>query len=182
MLQYRPPKSHIWGHSLKSLAPEAIRSRFAAFMTATVAESRFVAGRLLVGQAKPVAESKPENLLARFERLLELPPQDGSFELTEPQFDKCLDEIIRDPELLKDPDTLVLLTEFLQVGAWKIDGREVKTSSLLTLGLGKHSYLTTLLSFNDRAEFDLVRQSFLDVGLCDLSEKHLREAKQRASY
>ena len=106
MYRYQPPKSSIWGHSLRNMKPARQRALFDEFLKKAVAEHSFTGGSLtlFVGsdpavqrlEARGISGHVTSNDVQRFQELFGAGDRDGAFySLTPPQCETALDEIIR---------------------------------------------------------------------------------------
>ena len=101
MYRYMPPKSSIWGHSLRNMAPARARERFGEFLRLAVAEHEFLPGGLMITRNLLGAQDSSQSILERFERVLGFKHMNGFFgSLTRVQFEQCFNELLADESLL----------------------------------------------------------------------------------
>ena len=193
MLKYQPPKSNIWGHSLRRMTPPDIVQRLSGFFAIAIAEHHFGTSHLSIHDSAEVAsvirkqstsgpfELSKETLeiVNRCGRLTGATPRYGYFNLTEAQFERCLETLISDPGVFGEPQTSVLFSRSWRITKWKIDSLEVSTESTLSVDFAADPHITTFLRFNNLTEFNFVRDAFTKTKLCKLNEKHLREVKPK---
>src|SRR5687768_12116467 len=125
MYRYSPPKSNIWGHSLRKMEPARQRDLFAEFLKRAVAEYSFEDGSLtlFIGEAPPFLPVEMQGQwghvtgedVRRFEQLLGCPARDGAFYSVAPE--KCelaLTELIQKSALL--PGSMLL--QSVHISKW----------------------------------------------------------------
>jgi hypothetical protein len=168
MYRYQPPKSAIWGHSLRNMKPVRQKALFNEFLSQAVAEYSFENGILTV-----LSGSANQRVL-RFEYLLDVISLNNSFNaLTPPQIDRCLAEIIGDDELIPD----LILLQPVKISAWLINGQKAATSSRVTLYYGSQPCISTFLRFDTVEQFQYIKEVLEDLRFCKLNEKHLKILK-----
>lgn len=182
MYRYTPPKSNIWGHSLRNMEPDRQRSLFQQFLKIAVADYQFKNGSLTIfaGSPPPFLQGQEpwghakESDVQAFEALLGASSRTGVFDALEPgQCDLALEEIISNPVVRPG----VLLSQVVEVRAWLIDGRRSATESLISLYYGMKPCLSTFLQFGTMEEFQFVKKVFSDLQFCTLNEKRLKPLK-----
>lgn len=180
MYRYMPPKSSIWGHSLRKMAPARQKHLFDAFLDRAVAERKITSASLLISSLGQPALNPIADVIQHFEILLNTTARSGHFtRLTEPQFDQCFATIKADPKLTSDMRGLLLLTQRLTVTKWRIDGTEFATNSHFDLSYGSSPSVTTFLTFESVDQFRFVQGVLAELRFCRLNEKHLKPVKTR---
>ena len=185
MYRYSPPKSNIWGHSLRKMEPERQKALFEEFLKKAVAEYSFTSGSLTlhIGSAPAFFPAEAQAMwghvtsedVRRFEQLLGATARDGSFyALTAPQCEAALVELIQRSALM--PGSLLLLG--VDISKWLIEGKPVETRSRIHLYYGLKPCISTFLQFETTAQFEFVRRVLSDLDFCKLNEKHLKPIKR----
>ena len=183
MYRYAPPKSNIWGHSLRNMEPARQRALFEEFLKQAVAEFSFADGSLTLfaGSAPPFLKGEgpwghaTENDIRRFEQLLGTVARNGSFySLTVQQCDLVLNEIIRNSALAPG----VLFVQMCNISNWLINGQRVATQSMINLNYGMKPCVSTFLQFETVEQFEFVKKVLSDLHFCTLNEKHLKPVKR----
>ena len=144
MLFYQPPKSSIWGHSLRGMPAARARALFTDFLGAAVGSYAWRASRM----------------------------QRGNEELPHDQFEACIQQIIAEQTAKKTSRAWV--AQHFDISAWRIHGHLIKTFSTITLYYGSGACISTHLQFDKKEHFDYIRQTLEDLGLCTLNEKYLK--------
>ena len=171
MLYYKPPKSSIWGHKLRKMRPDRQRKLTRDFFAEGVSEYKFEIGSLTI-------LSSSAQLIQRFERLLKVTAYKNQFSiLTQRQCQKCIDEIIKEPSF--QITRQLLLLQCFVISKWRIHNKKVVTNSRIMLFYGLQPCMSTFLQFNSHEEFLIIKNLLLDLGLCKLNEKHLKERSIR---
>jgi|SRR5688572_571877 len=182
MYRYSPPKSNIWGHSLRNMEPARQRTLFDEFLKRAVADYSFKNGSLTIFAGSPPAfleGQEPwghatDSDIQRFEHLLGAVAQNGAFHSLAPhQCEAALKEIIRDSAVTPG----VLLTQSADISKWLINGQPVATQSLIMLYYGMKPCISTFLEFQTVEQFQFVKQVLSDLQFCILNEKHLKPIK-----
>ncbi len=185
MYRYRPPKSNLWGHSLRKMEPLRQKELFDEFLKRAVAEHLFAGGSLslFVGSAPTYLPLDAQDLWGHvnshdvhmFERLLGTGARDGGFySLTPQQCEVSLNEIIRNSTLIPG----VLLLQSVDVSKWLIDDQPVTTDSNFRLHFGMMPSISTSLQFQTLEQFKFIQRVLSDLKFCKLNEKHLKPIKQ----
>jgi hypothetical protein len=183
MYRYSPPKSNIWGHSLRNMEPARQRALFAEFLKRAVTEYSFRAGSLTLfaGSPPPFLEGTgpwghaTASDIQRFERLLGAVAKNGGFHSLAPhQCEAALNEIIRDCTLIPG----VLLLQCADISKWCVNGQSVATASRIMLYYGFKPCISTFLEFHTIAQFQFVKQVLSDLRFCTLNEKHLKPIRR----
>ena len=176
MYRYSPPKSSIWGHSLRKMPPARERELLSKFLATAVAEYKFTNGILTISN-DPFRAT-----IQRFERLLGIAAKgNGFYSLTAQQCQQCLEEILRDDALTAGKTSSFSLLQGVAISKWRIHGQEIPTSSEITLYYGEHPCISTFLQFEDIGHFLFIRRVLEDLRLCKLSEKHLQPDKRKTA-
>jgi hypothetical protein len=185
MYRYSPPKSNIWGHSLRNMEPTRQKALFDEFLKRAVAEHSFTGGSLTLFVGLPPAFLPLEgqgpwghvtsNDVQRFEQLLGTGAREGAFySLTPQQCEMVLNEIIRNSALIPG----VMFLQSVEVSKWLIDGQPVTTQSRITLYFGTKPCVSTFLQFQTLDQFEFVKRVLSDLQFCKLNEKHLKPIKR----
>ena len=184
MYRYSPPKSNIWGHSLRKMTPAQQKGLFNDFLGRAVAEHSFTKGSLtlFVGSAPEFLPLEAQGMwghvtsndVQRFEQLLGTGSHNGMFNsLTPQQCEVALDEIIKNSALIPG----VVLLQSVDISKWLIEGRPVATQSQMMLYFGMKPCLSTFLEFQTTDEFEFIKRVLSDLQFCKLNEKHLKPIK-----
>ena len=187
MYRYSPPKSSIWGHSLRKMEPAKQRALFDEFLKKAVAAYSFTGGslRLLVGAAPGFLPVEMQGTwghvtsedVRRIEQLLGATALEGAFySLTPQQCDAALDEINRNRGMIPG----IMLTQGVTISQWLIHGRPTATQSMINLFYGMKPCISTFLQFETVEQFEFIRQVLEELHFCKLSEKHLKPMKRAA--
>ena len=183
MYRYSPPKSNIWGHSLRNMEPARQRTLLAEFLKRAVADYAFANGSLTIfaGAPPPFLEGQgswghaTESDIQHFEHLLGAVARNGSFNsLTPQQCEAALNEIIQDSALIPG----VLLVQSARISKWCINGQSAATQSHIMLYYGMKPCISTFLEFHTVEQFQFVKQVLSDLHFCTLNEKHLKPIKR----
>jgi hypothetical protein len=185
MYRYSPPKSNIWGHSLRKMEPTRQKALFDEFLKKAVAEHSFTGGSLTLytGSAPAFWPLEAQALwghvtsddVQRFEQLLGIETREGAFHsLTPQQCEMALNEIIQKSTLIPG----VMLLQGVDVSKWLIDGQPVATQSRLVLYFGWKPCISTFLQFQTLDQFEFVERVLADLQFCKLNEKHLKPIKR----
>lgn len=185
MYRYSPPKSNIWGHSLRKMEPARQRALFDEFLKQAVAEHSFVGGSLtfFTGAAPAFFPSESQGMwghvtsndVQRFEQLLGVAARQGSFHsLTPEQCEAALNEIIQNSKLI--PGSMLL--QRVEISKWLIEGQPVATQSWMVLYYGMKPCISTFLQFETTGQFEFIKRVLSDLDFCKLIEKHLKPIKR----
>lgn len=185
MYRYSPPKSNIWGHSLRKMEPTRQKALFDEFLKRAVAGHSFTGGSLTlhVGSAPSFLPLEAQGMwghvtsndVQRFEQLLGTGARDGAFySLTPQQCELALNEIIQNSTLIPG----VMLLQGVDVSKWLIDDQPVATQSRIVLYYGMKPCISTILQFQTIDQFEFVQQVLSDLQFCKLNEKHLKPIKR----
>jgi len=182
MYRYMPPKSSVWGHSLRRLRPAEAKARFGRFLAAAAGEHHPTGGNVFY---QPTTEtlfdhSRRDRCTAHFTRLLGLEDDPRWLSnLDSRQVELCLEELIRDDSLFVPGGDGAVVLAGVRISSWRMGDREVPTDSHIHVYYGACSRISTALTFNDLDEFSFVRQVLEEVVLCRLNEKHLKGKAER---
>jgi hypothetical protein len=150
MFYYLPPKSSIWGHSLRRMSAAREKALFEQFLESGVAESKFVSASA---------------------------QRNGFQMLTEQQCEQHLQSIIADGQAGRGEGNSILLVKHIAVSKWRIDGQQVATCSHFRLHYGQLPCISTFLIFDTMEHFRYIAALLQKIGLCKLNEKHLKRLK-----
>lgn len=171
MYQYKPPKSSVWGHSLRNMKPAKERELFQEFLQIAVAEYRVGQGSLSISSME--SPQLAARSVGHFERVLNAKSFNGFFpQLSEAQIDICFKELVLDEQLRVGQD--VILLEPISIAKWLVNGRQSVTHSLIVLYYGSSPLLSTFLHFDSLEEFQYIRDVLQSLNLCRLNDKHLK--------
>jgi len=131
MLRYQPPKSNIWGHSLRNMKPSKEWALASAFEERVVARAGLGTSLLQISPPMP-HDANRTDLIQTFERTLDRQSMRGFFKLTEPEFHLALDALGAQEDALPELPALITLSKFTQVLEWRVAGVVVPTSSTIT--------------------------------------------------
>ena len=177
MLRYQPPKSNIWGHSLRKMKPSKERAAADEFEKKTVAKSVLGASSLWI--ARVLADKAiGAELIQQFETALGKESKEGYFHIVEAEFETAFGVLVSLEDELPDLKAHVLLSRRVKVQEWLIDGVAVPTASTLSWDFGTRPGVSTFLQFNDRREFDFIAAAFEELKICRLNEKHLKPVRR----
>jgi hypothetical protein len=185
MFRYSPPKSNIWGHSLRKMEPTRQKALFDEFLKRAVAEHSFTGGSLTLHVGSPPTFLHLEAQEAwghvtsddvqRLEQLLGTGPRQGSFySLTAQQCEMALSDIIQNSAMIPG----VMLLQGVKVSRWLIDHQPVPTQSEFYLYYGMRPCVSTLLQFETVEQFEFIKRVLSDLNFCKLNEKHLKPIKR----
>ena len=185
MYSYRPPKSNIWGHSLRKIEPTRQKALFDEFLEKAVAEYSATGGSLtlFVGLAPTYIASDLQEMredpkraqVEHFEKLLGIPSHNnGSFySLTGQQCETALAELIQESGLMRGS----MLLQGFEISKWRIEGRPVELQSRIHLYYGVKPCISTFLRFETMEQFEFIKGVLSDLNFCKLNEKHLKPIK-----
>lgn len=177
-MYYSPPKSSVWGHSLRKMKPDIQRDRVNAFLSSCTAGHAFATGALFF---QPASFPPPDlsDFEEHFKKLLGLgDPQPGFSNLTEEQFELCFQELLRRPSLYEPGRQGATVTALYTISAWKVGGRPINTSSSLGVYYGGRPWIVPRFHFETDEIFEYLRTSLENVGLCKMNPKHIKGRKQ----
>ncbi len=149
MFFYQPPKSSIWGHSLRKMPAIKARELFAKFLEIAVAS--------YVSSAWTTQRNYKD------------------LDLTQEQFEFCWQEIIAEQtggNMGKES-----LAQVFIISAWRIHGKTTPTSSRITMFYGGSPCISMQLQFDRMEDFEYIKRTLEELGLCKLNEKHLKSRR-----
>ncbi len=175
VISYNPPKSSVWGHSTRRLAPGEFRRRVAEFLS--VATTQFETNQRILTipgihagldvQARNVVEQLHQEIGA---------PQDAAQDrqLSEEEFGVCLDVIAATPKTAM-PVSL-LLVQMHEVHCWNSPEplKSVPAKSWLLEYYGSTQCLSTALVFSSIDEYRWVKGTISRTIGIELNDKHVR--------
>lgn len=172
MFYYHPPKSSVWGHSLRKMPPAKERSLFQEFLQRAVAAHTVEIGTLSYLGLDRLGR------IRHFEQLLGAPSLNGGYySLTPEQFDRCFASILADDSL----QTGLMFTQVTSVSQWSIAGQPVPTESRFHLYYGIKPVVATSLRFETLEQYQYIKQVLMDLKLCTLKDLHLKPVKLRGA-
>lgn len=175
MLRYQPPKANVWGHSLRKMKPSIEIARAREFERRAVGSCQFATSSLMI--AKLVSgpnEPLPLSVIKFFEDELKVASRLGYFRFDEAEFERALNLLIKHESAGQEFPAFIILSRVVEITAWKINGTDVPTTSNMHWAFGTQPDISTFLTFNDRAEYEFIRQVLMELEICTLNEKHLR--------
>lgn len=178
MYRYQPPKSSVWGHSLRKMKPARERELFQEFLRLAVASYQVGEGSLGITSIGPAQSAQSvSSCVEHFERVLGTPSFNGFFPKLSPEsIEACFRELVSNEKWYLDSHALLL--QPFSITSWLVDGREVKTRSAIMVYYGSTPTLSTTLVFESLDEFHCVRRTLETLKLCRLNEKHLKAVKR----
>jgi len=179
-----PPKSSVWGHSLRKMKPDKEKMLIDNFFRKAVAEYHFSVGSIFfqrtldtLSNEDIVKESKNY-----FIELLDITPNEIALSnLSREQFDLCLNELLNNNDLFISGKSGIVLNASMQISKWLINYKEVSTESTLSVSYGAKPWISTFFTFSSMDEFDYIKGVLEELGICRLNEKYLKEKKQKKS-
>lgn len=181
MYRYMPPKSSVWGHSLRNMKPLRQKTLFDSFFEVAVAEHSFSSGTVFHQPSIDTLfdEDHPRQCREHFERLLGVESSPHSLaSLDKEQFDLCLNELIRNDSLYVSGKSGAVLMSGVEISKWRIKSQESPTESRISIYYGAKPRISTFLFFRDLEEFKFIDQVLGELGICRLNEKHLKRRKR----
>ena len=189
MIRYQPPKSAVWGHQVGRLAPKAIVDRCLEFLGAQCAIIDSQPSELIVGW-NPVAHALVSEVAAEIDRTLgqpttasENPGEDGHvFRQRRWQFQADNLPVIanwfeRLADGLKTEDVVAESSTFWTF-AWRDEPPPFvplqSPGGMFGVHLGQPHRITTMFSFRDVERYLGIKAYLAELGLAELSDKHLR--------
>jgi hypothetical protein len=182
LFTYKPPKSSVWGHSLRKIPPDQIRSRFREFLGIAVSEHILVGGSLLYQPTMDTVfkSDQQSDCMSHFARLLGGEKRTQSLgNLDSHEVETCLDELISNDSLYVLGGAGAVVMAGVRISRWRLRDLDSATHSLINIYYGANPRISTFLTFNEIEEFMFVRQALDDAGLCRLNEKHLKKRSDR---
>lgn len=184
MFRYAPPKSSIWGHKLRKMAAPRERQLVDEFLNLATVGSAFNNGSVSLPKVAPGWEPLPGaflDLIRLFEREIGGFPSDSGYyaNLNQTQFDFCYNQLLQAGALDVDNPASGHLSCLITIPRWRLHGREISTSSNLIVHYGPLPCLSTMFRFETVDDFYSVQKILSDIGLCNLSEKHLKPFKAK---
>lgn len=97
----------------------------------------------------------------------------------------CIAEFIKDEAAFRENDVHLSVWQTFTVSRWRARETEALTESKIIASYDIRPHLQTSLTFESMEQFQFVREVLSSIGLCQLSEKHLKlvrstSAKARA--
>jgi hypothetical protein len=193
-MYYRPPKSSIWGHSLRKMKPALQRERLDEFFIGAVCDYSFSSGSVtylpftsrdsLVRTLSSLARWK--NSITRFNshfmELLGVSDSEYTLSnLSEAQFEVCFQELLSDSSLFESGKYGVSLIAYYDISSWRVGDKTVETDSSLGVHYGARPWLSTTFGFDSMEVFYHLRETLESAGLCRLNPKHIKGRKKSKS-
>ena len=182
-MRYSPPKSSVWGHSLRKMRPDKQKVLFDNFFDLAVDESCFHTGsvyylpdlqEIMQTNRRSTQSLNPEFNKYFMNLLNPVNPQLEFFRLSEEQFGLCLDEIIKNSNLYVPGKYGAVVTAGYQIKAWKINGKSVPTDSYLHIYYGAKPHITPRFYFDEISAFEYLKQILEELKICKLNPKHIK--------
>ena len=175
MYRYRPPKSSIWGHGLRRMPAARAHQLIAFFLARAAAQSAFRSASVWTSGAD-------EETVARYEALAGASSNHGHIRgVTYEASEACLAEFIKDEAAFRKNDVRLSIWQTFSISKWRSTKTEALTESELVAMYDTWPHLQTSLTFESMEQFHFVRDALAEVGLCQLSEKHLKPVRARAA-
>jgi hypothetical protein len=176
-----PPKSSVWGHSLRSMKPSREKFLLDTFLETAAAEYCFASGSVFYQPSMETLfnEQPGRECRSHFESILGVESSPHSLtNLGKEQFDLCLNELISNDSLYISGSSGAVLMNSIEISKWRIKGEESSTKSLMNIFYGAKPRISTFLAFRNLEEFNFVNQDLEKLGICRLNEKHLKIKKK----
>ena len=171
MYRYQPPKSSVWGHSLRRMPILRAKDLIRRFFDLCVAEHRFWSATLFPYEAD-------EGIVARYERLAGGRVQGGRIaNLTYEQSEACLAELLKDEALFRANEIHLSLLQQFKISKWRVGYSEPLTDSYLGISYEIWPHIETAFQFDSVDQFKQVRRVLSEIGLCVLNERHLKPVR-----
>lgn len=184
MYRYMPPKSSVWGHSLRKMKPDNQKILIDEFLQTAVAEHQFSSGSIIYQRSFETLfdDNIANESKSYFIKLLSTISGEADLSsLNAEQFDLCLRALQNDNSLFISGKSGITLTSTIKISKWLIDNTEVPTESSLSVSYGAKPWLTTFFTFSDIDEFNYIKHVFNELGICRLNEKHLKTVRRKNS-
>ena len=176
-MRYSPPKSSCWGHSLRKMKPEKQKELFGKFFDFAIAEFSFSSGSIFYQPTMQdfVQRNSRFEFDEYFQKLLKIDRAQPRFSnLSKKQFDKCLNELIKNPDLFVSGKSGATVTASYEIKAWKIKNNIVPTNSMLHIYFGAKPIITPMFHFKEMVEFEYLKQVFEELKIYKLNPKHIK--------
>ncbi|MCR9115804.1 MAG: hypothetical protein NXI22_02515 [bacterium] len=172
MLRYSPPKSSVWGHTMKRKPPQEFRECVVAFLEE--AAGKYTATCQLITNAGDafVESLRAETKISATSHRLRT---HGT--ISESEFEACLDWIVANPNKVPGiKDGFVFnLSRYFHIDFWKCAEHEGSANlSTLVEGYGTLQHLGTQLIFSDADEYHQIKALVKRFFGLQLNDKHVR--------
>jgi hypothetical protein len=184
MLRYRPPKSSIWGHKLRKMEPQRQKQLLDQFLQLATAENAFNNGTVFFPKVRSSGGPLPaafSDVNALFEREFSQDARktrDGLFGINEVEFNFCFYQLLQAGALDPAHPCSAHVSGLIVISKWSLNRREIPTKSTLISHYGPLPAVSTMFQFETIDDFHGVQKILSDLGLCQLSEKHLKTTKR----
>jgi hypothetical protein len=183
MVFYRPPKSSIWGHSLRKMKPSvqlektnelknilSYECEQELFDIVFYDDSRY---------KKKVAEIDFNNVCEMFKSYIDCQifTPGTNYKMNELQFQLALEKLKSFEAMFSKITTDIVLSHRLNIKGWHINNTYVKTNAEITHVYGTSPHIGTEILFNNRNEFYYLKNLLGTLGLCELNEKYLSKER-----
>lgn len=195
MLRYSPPKSQIWGHQVGRLPATVIVQRCLGFLDSHCLVINSQPSELSIGWNDGAQAKATENVVRQADQLLGQPtaanetPRDGGlyrqrrwqFSAEQlPVVATWFDELA---DLPRTRDVVAQASTFWMF-AWRDEPAPLRpmesAGGMLGIHLGRPHRITTMFSFRDLDRYASIKAALGELGLAELSDKHLRPKPDRA--
>lgn len=177
-MYYSPPKSSLWGHSLRGMRPDVLRERCDGFLARTASGTSYATGSVFL-QPGPSSPLNRDRFEVHFTTLLGVDDALRSFSgLDEARFELCFQELLDHPELYEPGRCGVVVSAMYSIDRWKIGDRVEPTQSAVSLLYGAMSVIVPRFEFATMETFDHLRQGLMDAKICTLNPKHIKGRKR----
>ncbi len=177
--RYSPPKSNIWGHSLRKMLPslqEKKTEEFLSTLSTQIKTSSYYLTFFSPSNINDLERKEYLELIAIFEKTLDIPNYDESrlSYLSEDQFNLGLDLLKSLEKKPHHPWIGATIQRGLKIDRWQINGISVPTEASLGFHFGFSPHIGTEMIFNNESEFQFVADQFYTSFKVRLNPKHLK--------
>jgi len=189
MIQYHPPKSQIWGHRVGRLSAATVVERALRFLEEHCTIISSGPAQFAVSWTSPDYPSirqvidEIDQVLGRPEAVVSLPMPDGQtfhksvWPFPDARLGAVAAWIDRLAGLSKSSDVLAHTSKFWSF-AWRDEPQpalfQQSAGGRFGVHLGPPNRITTSFSFRDMDRYQAMKKYFKDIGLANLSDKHVR--------
>lgn len=116
-----------------------------------------------------------EAIVARYEQLAGARAMHGHiWNLDHRASEACIAEFVKDEAVFREKDVHLSIWQTFTVSRWRVGEAETLTESKIIAAYDIRPHLQTSLTFESMEQFEFVRDVLSSIGLCQLSEKHLK--------
>jgi len=183
MVFYRPPKSSIWAHSLRKMKPSIQLEKVNELkkILSYEIEKEFYSLVLYDNSnyAKKTAAIDFNSVCKLFESCVDGQKLEhaSSCNMNHDQFQLSLEKLINFESMFSKITTDINLSHGLTLKGWNIDNAYVKTNAEISFVYGTSPRIGTEIFFNNRNEFDYLKNVLMILGICELNDKHLSKER-----